>query len=364
MKKLKKILVICTATSLILGSAINASAANLRDIFDAKYYAEKYEDLKAAFGDNEELLYQHYITYGIKEGRVASALFNVQKYRDLYADLEAAYGDDWNSYAEHYLNFGLNEGRDGGGEFDAVSYADRYADLYAAYGYDIEALYAHYQTYGMEEGRNASSQAVINESNVATVQQNTSVSVPSVPVPEAPVVTAAPTPTEAPVATEAPTPTEAPVATETPIPTEAPVATEAPTPTATPAPTQAYIEEVVALVNEERANEGLAALEIDTTVQAAAMERAQELVTLYSHTRPDGTGCFTVLDEYGVEYMACGENIAVGYASPEAVMEGWMNSEGHRANILTEGYTHIGVGYYYDPNGTYKYNWVQLFIKK
>lgn len=84
--------------------------------------------------------------------------------------------------------------------------------------------------------------------------------------------------------------------------------------------------------------------------------RAEELEELFEHTRPDGSSCFTALDQAGINYRAAGENIAMGYRSPEAVVEGWMNSPGHRANILNGDFTHIGVGYAPD------WNWAQLFV--
>lgn len=158
MKCIKKVIILGVASTLYASSVLGVSAASIKDIFDAKYYSEKYADLKAAFGDDEEALYEHYLTYGLKEGRSASALFDVDEYRAKYADLETAFGDDWQAYAEHYLTYGLNEGRDGGGEFDAASYANRYADLKTAFGYDITALYKHYQEYGISENRNCLSQ--------------------------------------------------------------------------------------------------------------------------------------------------------------------------------------------------------------
>ena len=79
------------------------------------------------------------------------------------------------------------------------------------------------------------------------------------------------------------------------------------------------------------------------------------------HTRPDGTSCFTVLDQNGINYFSAGENIAMGYPTSESVVNGWMNSSGHKANILNSSFTHIGVGCY-EENGYYY--WVQLFIGK
>lgn len=120
-----------------------------------------------------------------------------------------------------------------------------------------------------------------------------------------------------------------------------------------------FAEQVVKLVNEERAKAGLSALSIDTNVEAAAQVRAREIKQSFSHTRPNGTQFSTALKEQGVSYRGAGENIAWGQKSPEAVMQAWMNSDGHRANILNSNFTTIGVGYYQDANGT-NY-WTQLF---
>ena len=121
----------------------------------------------------------------------------------------------------------------------------------------------------------------------------------------------------------------------------------------------AFIKEVVALVNAERAKEGLSPLTIDVNVQAAAQVRAQECEQLFSHTRPDGSSFSTALKEQNVSYRRAGENIAWGQKTPEAVMNAWMNSSGHRANIMNSQFTTIGVGYYVNANRT-PY-WCQLF---
>lgn len=120
-----------------------------------------------------------------------------------------------------------------------------------------------------------------------------------------------------------------------------------------------YAEQVVKLVNEERAKYGLSPLTIDKSVESAALVRSKEIEKSFSHTRPNGSSFSTVLKEQGVNFMGAGENIAWGQKSPEEVMQGWMNSEGHRANILNAKFTKIGVGYYQNSNGT-NY-WTQLF---
>lgn len=105
-----------------------------------------------------------------------------------------------------------------------------------------------------------------------------------------------------------------------------------------------YANQVIVLVNRERAAYGLYPLYGSAIMQTAAAERAEECTELFDHTRPDGSSCFSVLSDYGISYTSAGENIAMGYESPEAVVSGWMHSDGHRANILNENYQYIGVG--------------------
>lgn len=118
-------------------------------------------------------------------------------------------------------------------------------------------------------------------------------------------------------------------------------------------------EQVVKLVNEERAKRGLSPLTIEKSIESAALVRAKETEVSFSHTRPDGSSFSSALKEQGVSYKGAGENIAWGQKSPEAVMQAWMNSDGHRANILNAKFTKIGVGYYQNSQGT-NY-WTQLF---
>lgn len=122
-----------------------------------------------------------------------------------------------------------------------------------------------------------------------------------------------------------------------------------------------YRHAILRLVNQERTKAGLTALVLDDTVSRAAQIRAVEIIESFSHTRPDGTSCFTALDEVGIisSRVARAENIAAGQQSPEDVMKGWMNSDGHRANILNPSLKKLGVGY--AEGGRYRTNWVQMF---
>jgi uncharacterized protein YkwD len=112
-----------------------------------------------------------------------------------------------------------------------------------------------------------------------------------------------------------------------------------------------FKEEVIRLVNIEREDEGVPALtEMDTLAEMADI-RAEESAASFSHTRPDGTRCFTLFTEYSLKYRAAGENLAYGFKTPEAVVNAWMNSEGHKKNILDPDFSYIGIGYYVNENG-------------
>lgn len=121
----------------------------------------------------------------------------------------------------------------------------------------------------------------------------------------------------------------------------------------------AYEAEVLKLVNAERAKYGLSPLANDNGATEVAHVRAKEIVKSFSHTRPNGSSCFTAAKELGVSYRAAGENIAYGYPTPEKVVEGWMNSEGHRKNILSASFSKIGIGCYKSNGVLY---WSQFFI--
>ena len=114
-----------------------------------------------------------------------------------------------------------------------------------------------------------------------------------------------------------------------------------------------YASQVITLLNEQRVNNGLSPLTADSALTAAAMQRAAETVIYFSHTRPDGSRCFTAFDG-----AWRGENIAAGQADPDEVITGWMNSTGHRKNILEANYTGVGVGCFNYKGINF---WVQCF---
>ena len=116
--------------------------------------------------------------------------------------------------------------------------------------------------------------------------------------------------------------------------------------------------EVLRLVNIEREKIGASPLRFADDLASSAYIRARELPQKFSHTRPDGSRCFTAMPKRG---HVLGENLAGGHTSPQQVVEAWMKSEGHRANILNENYSELGVVYYYQPNSQYRHYWVQHF---
>ncbi|MBO9128478.1 CAP domain-containing protein [Bacillus sp. 165] len=122
-----------------------------------------------------------------------------------------------------------------------------------------------------------------------------------------------------------------------------------------------FEQKVVDLTNAERAKYGLAALKVDTALSNVARIKSQDMLNknYFSHTSPTYGSPFDMMKQFGISYRTAGENIAMGQRTPEEVVQAWMNSSGHRANILNNTYTHIGVGYVAQKN-----IWTQMFISK
>lgn len=116
--------------------------------------------------------------------------------------------------------------------------------------------------------------------------------------------------------------------------------------------------EVYEITNKYRLLVGVSPLKHDLSLEEAANVRAKEISNTFSHTRPNGTTCFTILSDLGISYGTAGENIALGYKTPEDVMEGWKNSSGHYQNIISSKFNKIGIGIYENNNQHY---WVQIF---
>ncbi|WP_226602630.1 CAP domain-containing protein [Bacillus cereus] len=122
-----------------------------------------------------------------------------------------------------------------------------------------------------------------------------------------------------------------------------------------------FEQRVVELTNAERAKQGLSALKIDTELSKVARIKSEDMQknNYFDHNSPTYGSPFDMMKKFGISYTSAGENIAQGQRTPEEVVQAWMNSAGHRANILNNGFTHIGVGYV--ESGNY---WTQQFITK
>jgi len=118
-------------------------------------------------------------------------------------------------------------------------------------------------------------------------------------------------------------------------------------------------QEVLKLVNQERSKQGLDPLTLNWELSRVAKIKSQDMNDnkYFSHTSPTYGTPFNMIKNFGIKYNYAGENIAQGYKTPDAVMKAWMNSSGHKANIMNKNYTQLGVGYY---NGY----WTQMFIGK
>lgn len=129
------------------------------------------------------------------------------------------------------------------------------------------------------------------------------------------------------------------------------------------APLQSLEQEVFRLVNVERARNGLGALAYNWEAARVARIKSQEMATkgYFSHTSPTYGSPFNMMERFGLRFSAAAENIAKGQRTPAEVMNAWMNSPGHRANILSRNITQIGVGAAKTSNGTIV--WTQMFLK-
>ncbi|WP_226674588.1 SafA/ExsA family spore coat assembly protein [Rossellomorea aquimaris] len=127
---------------------------------------------------------------------------------------------------------------------------------------------------------------------------------------------------------------------------------------------QNYTYEVVKLVNVERSKVGLPPLKENWELSRVARYKSEDMINknYFSHTSPTYGSPFQMMKDFGISYQAAGENIAAGQRTPAEVVEAWMNSEGHRKNILSPTYTEIGVGYV--KGGSYGHYWTQMFIKR
>jgi uncharacterized YkwD family protein/spore coat assembly protein SafA len=128
--------------------------------------------------------------------------------------------------------------------------------------------------------------------------------------------------------------------------------------------TKSIESQVVQLTNQERAKYGLRALTQDWELSRVARYKSMDMrdKNYFSHTSPTYGSPFTMMKNFGISYRSAAENIAAGQTTAQEVVKAWMNSPGHRANILNGGYTYIGVGY--AKGGSHRHYWTQMFITK
>lgn len=241
-----------------------------------------------------------------------AAVFDYIYYLNCYPDLQAVIGSDEAALFHHFLTCGMAEGRQGSAEFNVQYYREKYVDLQAVFGDDLPAYYMHYITCGKAEGRQGNGVAVTAELVPADGSQQ-------------------------------------PVSYIT-----------GPVSAAATAAESEYAYQVLAIMNQIRTERGLSALTPTQQLMDTAQMRAEELTIHYNHNRPDGSSCFTAFAQNGVSYRAAAENIAAGQNNPQYVMECWMNSPGHCANILNPAYNHVGIGCCYS-NDYYGIYWSQNF---
>lgn len=230
-------------------------------------------------------------------------VFDSTYYAEANPDLKAALGTDEAILLYHFLASGMAEGRQANAEFNVQTYRQNYADLSSVFGDNLSLYYMHYIQSGKTEGRVANQS--LNAAQTPAIEQSNS----------HPMFTAE---------------------------------------------QWNYANRVIELVNQQRAAHGLGSVSGYDNLFSAAQDRALETETLFSHTRPNGESCFTIFDKYSVPYGWAGENIAAGQRTPEEVVEAWMNSPGHRANILNGHFNHLGVGCH-TTNTAYRFYWVQMF---
>lgn len=126
----------------------------------------------------------------------------------------------------------------------------------------------------------------------------------------------------------------------------------------------AFQKEVVRLVNVERQKQGLGKLSLNAKLSNVATLKSQDMINknYFNHTSPTYGSPFDMMKQFNISYKTAGENIAKGQKTPAEVVKAWMNSQGHRENILNKNYTEIGIGVAKDANGTLY--WTQMFIGK
>lgn len=228
-----------------------------------------------------------------------SLVFDAHYYYDKYEDLEKAYGENPFHLFNHFLTLGMREGRQAIKSFNVYDYAKNNLDLIVRFGTsDLSRYYIHYITEGYQEGRSCKTPySVTDNSN----NNNSNVSADTL---------------------------------------------------------NSYARSVVDMINQARTSMGVNALGYTSDLGAAAMLRAQDIITVYSHARPNGKNYTNALDIYGVKYSDSYEVIGSGYTDPSSAMNDWAFNSDISYNMTNKDYKYIGIGCAADSSG--KLYWVLL----
>lgn len=229
-----------------------------------------------------------------------SLVFDADYYHDKYEDLEKAYGKNPFQLFNHFLTLGMREGRQAIKSFNVYDYAANNLDLIVRFGTsDLSKYYIHYITEGYQEGRSCKTPYSVSDNT--DTDNNTDVSADTL---------------------------------------------------------NSYARSLIDMINQARVSMGVNALGNTSDLASAASLRASDLMTLYSHTRPNGSNYSNALDIYGVNYSDSYEVIANGYTDPYAVMNDWTFNSDVSSSLTNKKYKHIGIGCSVDANG--RYYWVML----
>lgn len=364
--------------------------------FDAEFYKNAYTDLAASSFSNEQLL-EHFAIFGLNEGRASSAGFDVNYYLENNSELKNA-GFTYQQAYEHFINVGLRDGL-AASEFIVKDYADNSLndsravtlesgkvifrdslgnsdpeDFYrlnlSNSSNNIELIINGLNADADLELFNSSGEIIARASNSGTLNESLSINnldngVYKLRVFQGEIPGNTNYNLSLSIATIN-TESETVVLDESlPIPA---TATSPETQSVSEAPiTNPLIDEVVELTNFYRAQEGLQPLTLNTNLSSSAQSHSEDMAEndFFSHTGSDGSKVRDRAISAGYESTYVGQNIAAGFVTAEEVVRGWMNSTGHRENILNPNYQEIGIGYYDLENDTGEINyntyWTQDF---
>ncbi|WP_235595938.1 CAP domain-containing protein [Mastigocoleus testarum] len=403
-----------------------AEGRRFSQFFDVNYYLANNPDLLTEFGKDKSALLQHFVIYGLDEGRRFSVAFDPNFYRHNNPDLANASLTN-QQLLEHFRIYGLSEGRASSESFDVKRYLGFNSDL-GRDNLNYQMAYEHFITDGLTEGRMASNhifedsagdtidtsrhillghnsvtwreavssndrkdiykftlEEASNEFNLTLngLKHNAGVNLRNT---SGEIVAGVNNPgtmgesliidhlgagtfyievyfepeggsTNYNLSLSATPNRSEPTASETPIP-------QTPIPTGS---NDEFIQEVLRLTNQERTKFALEPLVLGTELSQISQNHSLDMAIndFFSHKSPDGSSAVERAEAQGYLYPYIGENIAAGYSTPEAVVAAWMNSPGHRRNILNPYYEEIGIGYYYLENDTgnvnYRDYWTQNF---